>query len=77
MLVLSRKVGESLVISKDIEIIILESTGQTVKIGIKAPKRIKILRKELIEEVSIENIEAKVNLSDINIDYLIKSLIKD
>jgi carbon storage regulator len=77
MLVLSRKKGEALVINKDIEIVILESTGSTVKLGIKAPKSIKILRKELIEEVSAENIEAKVDLSSINLDYLIKNLRKD
>lgn len=47
MLVLRRRVGESLLIDGDIELEILELSPQAVKIGIKAPKHISILRKEL------------------------------
>lgn len=49
MLVVTRKVSESIVIGGDIEIIITEIGGERVKIGIQAPKGVPILRKELLE----------------------------
>jgi carbon storage regulator len=47
MLVLRRRPGESLMIGDDVEIEFLESNSQGVKIGIRAPREITILRKEL------------------------------
>lgn len=65
MLVLARKKDEAIVIGDDIEIIITEITEDKVKIGINAPKHMKIFRKELLEQVKEENLqsaEAKVDL---------------
>ncbi|RJE85634.1 carbon storage regulator [Paenibacillus sp. 1011MAR3C5] len=59
MLVLSRKVGESLIIDGDIEVTILDVTNDIVKVGIKAPKDIGILRKELYASVEDTNRDAK------------------
>jgi carbon storage regulator len=47
MLVLSRRIGESLMIGNDTEIIILSIKGTTTRIGINAPKSVNILRKEI------------------------------
>ena len=47
MLVLRRRAGEAILIGDDIEIEFLELSSQSVKVGIKAPKEICILRKEL------------------------------
>lgn len=47
MLVLSRKSGESLWINDNIEVRIVEVSNDKVKIGINAPKEVKILRSEL------------------------------
>ena len=58
MLVLSRKVNETIKIGDDIEIRILEVKGDTVRIGIEAPKSIDILRGELVLSVSESNTEA-------------------
>ncbi|MGI8745836.1 MAG: carbon storage regulator [Bryobacteraceae bacterium] len=47
MLVLRRRAGEALLIGNDVEIEFLEISAHTVKIGIKAPKEVCVLRKEL------------------------------
>ncbi len=47
MLVVTRKPDESLIISDDIEVTILEISKDKVKIGISAPKDVKIIRSEL------------------------------
>ena len=47
MLVLSRKKDESIVLDGQIEITVLKIKGNTVRLGIKAPSNIKVLRGEL------------------------------
>lgn len=64
MLVLSRKKGESLLIGDHIELSILEVTGDVVKIGIKAPKEVPILRKELFTAVEEMNRSAELSSID-------------
>lgn len=58
MLILTRKIGESIWINDEIEIIITEVKGDQVKIGINAPRTMEILRGELRTEVSNANTEA-------------------
>lgn len=58
MLVLAREKDESLVIGDNIEITILDVQNGKVKIGIKAPKEITVLRKELLDEAKSENTNA-------------------
>ena len=58
MLVLSRKVNEIIQIGDDIQIRVLEVNGDTVRIGIEAPKSVDILRGELVLSVSESNTEA-------------------
>lgn len=55
MLVLARKKDESLVLDGGIEIVVLEIEDGKVKLGVNAPKHIKIYRKEVFEEVLREN----------------------
>lgn len=49
MLVISRKISESILIGDDIEIIISEISNDRVKIAINAPKEVSIYRRELLE----------------------------
>lgn len=58
MLVIARKKGESVIIGDDIEITVVKVEDGAVKLAISAPKKITILRKELIEEVQEENKKA-------------------
>ena len=69
MLVIKRKVSESILIGDDIEIIISEISQDKVKIAISAPQDIKITRKELAETCEFNKIASKkineISLNDI------------
>jgi len=69
MLVLTRKKDEAVVIGDDIEIIISEIFEDRVKIAIKAPKNVKIFRKELLAAVEDENLKS-ADMSELDIDGL-------
>ena len=56
MLALSRKLGESIIIGKDIKVSILEIKGDQIKIGIEAPKNVTIYREEIFKQIEEENI---------------------
>ncbi|CAH1054241.1 carbon storage regulator CsrA [Paenibacillus pseudetheri] len=58
MLVLSRKKGESIVIQDQIELTILSVDGDTVKVGISAPKHVDIFRKEVYLSIQEANRES-------------------
>ncbi|MFD1031460.1 MULTISPECIES: carbon storage regulator CsrA [Caryophanaceae] len=69
MLVLGRKKGESIIIDDQIEITINSVEGETVKLGIEAPRHITIHRKEVYLEIQEENKKAMSNVIDIS-DFL-------
>lgn len=58
MLVLTRKVNQSIVIGDEIEVIVLEVRGEQVRIGVRAPKSITVHRKEIYEQIRQENLSA-------------------
>ncbi|PRX32580.1 carbon storage regulator CsrA [Orenia metallireducens] len=58
MLVLTRKINESIIIGDDIELTIVEISGGQVRVGINAPRQIEIHRKEIYEQIEVANKEA-------------------
>lgn len=58
MLVLSRQVDETIMIGDDIEITIVDIRGDKVRLGISAPTRIAVHRKEVYEAIKAENVKA-------------------
>lgn len=55
MLVLSRKKGESIMIGDQIEVKVLAIDGDQVKLGIVAPKSVKVHRSEIFEAIQEQN----------------------
>lgn len=58
MLVLTRKINQTIVIGDEIEIVVLEVRGEQVRIGIKAPQSVTVHRKEIYEQIQAENAQA-------------------
>ncbi|MBM7600541.1 carbon storage regulator [Virgibacillus halotolerans] len=71
MLVLTRKMNESIQIGDNIEIKVLAVEGDQIKLGIDAPKSLDIYRKEIYAAIQQQNNEA----ADISLDLF--SLLKD
>ncbi|MDR1326077.1 MAG: carbon storage regulator CsrA [Treponema sp.] len=55
MLILSRKINEKIMIGEDISISIIEIQGDHIRIGVDAPKNIKIFRQEVFDAIKMEN----------------------
>jgi carbon storage regulator len=58
MLVLTRRVGATIMLGDDIEIEVLDVRAGVVRLGVKAPKSVRVLRGELLTEVASANAEA-------------------
>ncbi len=68
MLVLTRKEGEGIVIGDDIKITIVELKGGGVRIGIDAPRDMKVHRQEVLDKIRQENMEAtQWNVADLDV----------
>lgn len=55
MLVLTRKQNEGILIGDDILISVINIEGDKIRLGIEAPKNVRVIREELIKEIGQEN----------------------
>lgn len=65
MLVLTRKTGESIMIGDEIELKIISVEGDQVKLGIDAPRAVKVYRSEIYKAIQEENrsaLNSSINL---------------
>ncbi len=73
-MILARKSNESIHIGDDIIITVLSVDGGTVKLGVEAPKEVKLLRGEVYERISKTNQEAANSdfnlLNNLNVDSM-------
>ncbi|HAR33518.1 MAG TPA: carbon storage regulator [Desulfobacter sp.] len=67
MLILTRKVGESIVIANDIIVKVVETGKNSIRLGIDAPREISVLRQEVFDAIQKENILSSQGTTD-NID---------
>ncbi len=65
MLILTRKINQKLIINDNIEVVILESYKNCVKIGVNAPSNVQIYREEVYNEIKKSNKQA--NNTDIEL----------
>ncbi|NMB45744.1 MAG: carbon storage regulator CsrA [Firmicutes bacterium] len=77
MLVLTRKIDESIIIGDDIKIIVVDIRGDQVKIGIEAPREITIHREEIYREIQAENLRAAMSSRAVDLDQLTDMLKKN
>lgn len=61
MLVLTRKIGEKVMIGDEISIIILALSGSHVRIGINAPENLEIHREEIYVKIQNESQDVDLN----------------
>ncbi len=70
MLILTRKLGESIIIGENVQLSVVEINKNNIKIGINAPKDVSIYREEVFEKIKEENKMAStsgiVDLTDIS-----------
>ncbi|MDR1507765.1 MAG: carbon storage regulator CsrA [Treponema sp.] len=55
MLILSRRINEKIMIGEDISVSIIEIRGDQVRIGVDAPKTVKVFRQEVFDAIKAEN----------------------
>jgi len=61
MLILTRRVGESVVIGDDVTVTVLGVKGNQVRIGVDAPREVSVHREEIFERIQQENENPVVN----------------
>jgi carbon storage regulator len=82
MLILSRKIDEKIKIGNDITITIIDVRGDQVKIGVEAPKNVKVFRQEVFNAIQSENkaalasVEENENKKAINAVSALSKLLK-
>ena len=55
MLILSRKVNEKIIIGEDVSVSVIEIRGDQVRLGVDAPKNVKVFRQEVFDAIKAEN----------------------
>lgn len=66
MLVLTRKVNQSIVIGDTVEVVVLEVRGEQVRLGIRAPRDVSVHRKEIHDQILEQNKAAsEVHVEDL------------
>lgn len=77
MLVLTRKINEKIIIGDDVEIVLVDIGKDQVKIGINAPRSVKVHRWEVYEEIQKENREAAKTTSLDTLKSLPQDILKN
>mgnify|MGYP006241758415 FL=1 len=57
MLILTRRVGEALMVGDDTKIVVLGVKGSQIRLGINAPKDVKVHREEIYEKTNVDTSE--------------------
>ena len=55
MLILTRKIGESIIIGDNVKVTVLGVEGRQIRVGIDAPKEVSVHREEIYDKIAAEN----------------------
>ncbi len=66
MLILTRRVGQSIKIGDDVELTVIQISGDQVRLGINAPRTVRVYRAELLEQILSENLRAATSAADVD-----------
>jgi len=66
MLILTRRVGESVMIGRDIVVTVLGVKGVQVRLGVNAPKHIPVHREEVYERIKAETREEETEAAELS-----------
>lgn len=74
MLILARRLNEKIVIGDEIRVSVVDIRGDQVKLGIEAPRAVKVYRQEVYDAIQSENVEASKSSPDIpSLDSYLKN----
>lgn len=76
MLILTRRVGENVIVGDDIVISVIEVRGEAVRIGIQAPRSVTVHREEVYRELQRAN-EQAASSSDAAVGAVVEQLLAD
>jgi carbon storage regulator len=64
VLVLARRVNESIIIGDEIEVVVVDIKGDQVKLGIRAPRNVSVHRSEIYKDIQEQNLQAAQSKPD-------------
>lgn len=76
MLILSRKIDEKIKIGNDITITLIDVHGEQVKIGVEAPRNVKVFRQEVFDAIQSENKAAESSVQNVTAETALNALSK-
>jgi carbon storage regulator len=67
MLILTRKIGETITIGDRIKIVVVDIKGKQVRLGVEAPQETTIFREEILQKIQAENrLAAQLDFSQLD-----------